>query len=238
MEIIPAIDLRGGRCVRLRQGDYADETVFSDDPITVAKGWIAAGAARIHVADLDGAKQGTPGNFDLVTAIAALGTPVQVGGGIRDAATVSRYRAAGLDRVVLGTAAVRDATLVTALCRDAPAAIAVSLDARDGRVATDGWTQATAISVLDLAAQLAAAGVGRFIYTDIARDGMLTGPNYEAVQALVRAVPVPVIAAGGVADVRQLPRLAQTGVEGVIIGRALYDGRIDLAAAIEAVRTP
>ena len=238
METIPAIDLRAGRCVRLRQGDYADETVFSDDPTAVAQRWIAAGASRIHVADLDGAKQGTPGNFDLVTAIAALGTPVQVGGGIRDAATVSRYRAAGLDRIVLGTVAVHDAALVTALCRDHPGVIAVSLDARDGRVATDGWTQATEISALDLAAQLVAAGVGRFIYTDIARDGMLTEPNYEAVQTLVRAVPVPVIAAGGVADVRQLPRLAQTGVEAVIIGRALYDGRVDLAAAIAAVRTP
>ena len=161
MLIIPAIDIRGGRCVRLRQGDYNAETIFDADPVAAARRWLAAGAARLHVVDLDGARAGEPVHFDLVTAIARLGTPTQVGGGIRTAAAVARYRAAGLDRVVLGTAAVRDRPLVEALCRDHGDAIVVSLDTRDGLVATDGWTATSSMQAADLAAALTGLGVQR-----------------------------------------------------------------------------
>lgn len=234
MEIIPAIDIRGGRCVRLHQGNYNAETVFDADPVAAARRWLAAGASRLHVVDLDGARAGEPVHFDLVTAIARLGPPTQVGGGIRTAAAVARYRAAGLDRVVLGTAAVRDRPLVEALCRAHGAAIVVSLDTRDGLVAIDGWTATSSMQAEDLAAALVGLGVQRFVYTDIARDGTLTEPNYEALRKFVGAVRQPVIASGGVAGVNQLPLLASTGVEAVIVGRALYDGRIDLARAIAA----
>lgn len=232
MEIIPAIDIRGGRCVRLRQGDYDAETVFDDDPVAAAQRWVDAGATRLHVVDLDGARHGAPANFELVCAIARLGPPTQTGGGIRDAEAVARYLEAGLMRVALGTAAVRDVDLVARLARDHGDAVIVSLDARDGRVATDGWTETSDLDAIDLARRLVDVGVRRFVYTDINRDGMLDEPNYEAVQRLIEAVDVPVIAAGGVAANSHIRPLVETGAEGVIIGRALYDGRVDLAAAI------
>jgi phosphoribosylformimino-5-aminoimidazole carboxamide ribotide isomerase len=233
MQIIPAIDIRGGRCVRLRQGDYDAETVFDDDPVAAAQRWVDAGAQRLHVVDLDGARDGAPANFDLVTAIAKLGLPTQTGGGIRDADTVRRYLDAGLDRVVLGTAAVRDANLIESLVADCGEALIVSLDARDGLIATDGWTETSDLQASDLAARLVAVGVRRFVYTDINRDGMLDEPNYAAVQRLVREVGVPVIAAGGVADKSHIAPLAATGAEAVIVGRALYDGRLDLREALQ-----
>ncbi len=234
MEVIPAIDIRGGRCVRLRQGDYDDETVFDDDPVAAAQRWIDAGATRLHVVDLDGAREGVAVNFDLIAAIAGLGPPVQTGGGIRRAETVARYRDAGVDRVVLGTAAVRDRALVKALCRDHAAAVVISLDAREGRVATDGWTETSEVEAVELALRLVEVGVRRFVYTDIARDGMLSEPNYAALERLLEAVDVPVIASGGVAEAAQVAKLAEVGAEAVIIGRALYDGRVDLKAAIAA----
>lgn len=234
MEVIPAIDIRGGRCVRLRQGDYDDETVFDDDPVAAAQRWIDAGATRLHVVDLDGAREGVAVNFDLIAAIAGLGPPVQTGGGIRRAETVARYRDAGVDRVVLGTAAVRDRALVEALCRDHAAAVVISLDAREGRVATDGWTETSEVEAVELALRLVEVGVRRFVYTDIARDGMLSEPNYAALERLLEAVDVPVIASGGVAEAAQVAKLAEVGAEAVIIGRALYDGRVDLKAAIAA----
>lgn len=237
MEIIPAIDIRGGRCVRLRQGDYDAETVFDDDPVAAAQRWVDAGATRLHVVDLDGARDGAPANFDLVCAIARLGPPTQTGGGIRDADTVARYLDAGLTRVALGTAAVRDLELVSRLARDNADAVIVSLDARDGRVATDGWTETSELDAIDLARRLVDVGVRRFVYTDINRDGMLDEPNYEAVERLIEAVDVPVIAAGGVAANSQVGPLVATGAEGVIIGRALYDGRVDLGAAIAEAAT-
>jgi phosphoribosylformimino-5-aminoimidazole carboxamide ribotide isomerase len=237
MEIIPAIDIRGGRCVRLRQGDYDAETVFDDDPVAAAQRWVDAGATRLHVVDLDGARDGAPANFDLVCAIARLGPPTQTGGGIRDADTVARYLDAGLTRVALGTAAVRDVDLVSRLARDHADAVIVSLDARDGRVATDGWTETSELDAIDLARRLVDVGVRRFVYTDIDRDGMLDEPNYAAVQRLIEAVDVPVIAAGGVAANSHVGPLVATGAEGVIIGRALYDGRVDLAAAITEAAT-
>lgn len=236
MEIIPAIDIRGGRCVRLRQGDYAAETVFDDDPVAVAKRWLGAGATRLHVVDLDGARAGAPASFDIVVAIARLGIATQVGGGIRATETVKRYLAAGLDRVILGTAAVNDLALMEALCRDCGPAVVVSLDARGGRLATEGWTQTTDYRAEDLAVLLAELGVRRFIYTDIERDGTLTEPNYAALEHLAAVVDRPVIASGGVARAEQLSRLADAGLEGVIIGRALYDGRVDLERALAAGR--
>lgn len=235
MEVIPAIDIRGGRCVRLRQGDYDAETVFDDDPVAAARRWVEVGAERLHVVDLDGAKSGEPVHASLVARIAALGVPTQVGGGIRSAETVERYLAAGLSRVVLGTSAVRDRGLVEQLAEQFGEAIVVSIDARDGRVATDGWTSTSQVDAIELAQRLTSAGVRRLVYTDIARDGTLDAPNYEAVERVVRAVSVPVIAAGGVAAVAQLASLAATGVEAVIIGLALYDGRVDLRAALAAV---
>lgn len=235
MEIIPAIDIRDGRCVRLRQGDYADETIFDEDPVAAAQRWVDAGARWLHVVDLDGARDGTPVNFDLITAIAQLGPAVQVGGGIRSVSTVTAYRDVGVDRVILGTAAVQDRALVETLCRDHGRVLVVSLDARDGRVATDGWTKTSDANVLELAEALVDVGVQRFVYTDIARDGMLTEPNYEALQNLVDTVDAAVIASGGVASIDQLERLSATGAEAAIIGRALYDGRVDLRAAMRAV---
>ncbi len=237
MEIIPAIDIRDGRCVRLRQGDYDAETVFEDDPILAAQRWVDAGAGRLHVVDLDGARDGSPVNFELVCAIARLGPPIQTGGGIRNAETVADYLESGIIRVALGTAAVRDLNLVARLARDHGDSVIVSLDARDGRLATDGWTETSELGAVDLARRLVDIGVQRFVYTDINRDGMLDEPNYQAVQQLIEAVDVPVIAAGGVASNSHIRPLVETGAEGVIIGRALYDGRIDLATAIADAET-
>ena len=231
MEVIPAVDIRGGLCVRLHQGDYAAETVFAESPVAAAQRWVDAGATRIHVVDLDGAREGKPCNFDAIVAIASLGVPTQVGGGIRTAESVARYFEAGLQRVVLSTAVVRDRSLLDHVSRERPEQLIVSLDARDGRLATDGWTQMTERPVLEAAEELVARGVRRFIYTDIIRDGTLTEPNYAALTELVAVLDCPLIAAGGVATLDQIPQLARIGVEGVIIGRALYDGRIALADA-------
>ena len=236
MEVIPAIDIRGGRCVRLHQGDYDAETVFDADPVAVARRWVDAGARRLHVVDLDGARAGRPVSFKIVAAIAELGAPVQVGGGLRTPEAVARYRDAGVERVILGTAAVRDVGLVEALCREDAGAVVVSLDARDGRIATDGWTRTSEMQVEGLARALVAIGVGRFVYTDIARDGTLTQPNYAAVRRVVVAAGRPVIASGGVSAVAQLASLAETGVEAAIIGWALYDGRVGLPDALAAAR--
>ena len=240
MEIIPAVDIRGGHCVRLHQGDYAAETVFDDDPAAAARRWFEVGAPRLHVVDLDGARSGEPVQFDLVAAIIRAGTlasvPVQVGGGIRTVETVQRYIDVGVTRVILGTAAVRDAALVRQLCAAHGDAVVVSIDARDGYVAVAGWTETSEVRAVDLAHRLTDLGLERLVYTDIARDGTLTEPNYAALTALTTTVTVPVIASGGVADVAQIGPLAATGVEAIIIGRALYDGRLDLAAAIAATQ--
>jgi phosphoribosylformimino-5-aminoimidazole carboxamide ribotide isomerase len=236
MDVIPAIDLRGGRCVRLVQGDYDRELVFSDDPVATARRWVGQGAARLHVVDLDGAREGRPVNDAAVRAIiAAVSVPVQVAGGVRDLDAVERWLAAGADRVVLGTAAVRDPQLAGEASRRYGERTVVSVDARDGIVAVEGWTEATALRANELLARLAGLGVPRFVYTDIAADGTFAGPNYDAIEALARATEAPIIAAGGVGAVEHLVRLATTGVEGAIVGRALYDGRIDLGEALRAV---
>ena len=236
MEIIPAIDIRDGHAVRLHQGRFDAETMFDADPLDAARRWVEAGATRLHVVDLDGARTGRPANLEHVAAIAGLGPAVQCGGGIRDAASALRVLAAGVDRVILGTAAVADLAFVESVCRDHAAAVVVSLDARDGRVATDGWTRTSAVRAIDLAATLEGAGVRRFVYTDIARDGTMTAPNLAALGALIASVTVPVIASGGVARLEHLPPLAAAGAEAAIVGRALYDGRLDLRVAIEALR--
>lgn len=240
MEIIPAIDIRGGRCVRLDQGDYARETVFDDDPVAVARRWQDAGATRLHVVDLDGAREGGPRNEDLIhRLLASTNVPVQVGGGMRDIAIVGRYLDAGADRVNLGTAAVKDQmTLVNSVSmfRDR---ILVGVDARDGIVATEGWTESSGVRALDLVKELSEFGVQRIFYTDIARDGLLGGPNFNAIHEVVEHAggfpsPMAVIASGGVSSVEHIQRLALIGVEGVIIGKALYTGAIDLREAIAA----
>jgi phosphoribosylformimino-5-aminoimidazole carboxamide ribotide isomerase len=231
-EIIPAIDIRGGRCVRLYQGDYEKETVYGDDPLAIAYRWQEQGGHRLHVVDLDAARSGVPANFDWIVRIArALRIPVQAGGGIRDEATARRYLDAGVARVVLGTAAVRDPGLVERLTAADADRVIVALDARDGIVRTAGWTEASELTVAELATRMLALGVRRFLYTDIGVDGTLTEPNYAAYRSLASTIDAAIIASGGVARVEQIPRLAACGVAGAIIGKALYTGAFDLRAA-------
>lgn len=238
MEIIPAIDLKGGRCVRLFQGDFRRETVFSDDPLAVAQGWQEQGGARLHLVDLDGAAAGAPAHLEIIAAIVgALDIPVQVGGGIRTRATAAAWLDAGVDRVVLGTAAVTHPELVRQLCGDyGPARVVAALDARGGMVAVRGWTEPGGVGALELAAQLAELGLERLLYTDIDRDGMLSGPDLATNARLVQQTGLAVLASGGVATLAHLRELRQTGVEGVVVGRALYTGAINLAEAVAAVQ--
>ncbi len=240
MKLYSAVDIRGGRCVRLRQGDYGAETVYDDDPVARAVEMAEAGAGWIHVVDLDGARSGHPDNAAVVTAIAgAVDVPVQAGGGVRTAATAEAWFAAGVERVVLGTAALRDPELVRGLARSHR--IAVGLDARAGDVATDGWLQGSGQSVLDVARSFAADGVDAFVVTDISRDGTLEGPDIVGLASVLDAVSVDVIASGGVGQLGDLTALA--GLEGragrrlsgVIVGTALYEGRLTVAEAVAAL---
>ena len=237
MDVIPAIDLKGGRCVRLYQGDYDREQVFSDDPVAVALEWQRQGAQRLHIVDLEGARDGLPANLEAVEAIAAQATvPLQVGGGIRDLATAQHLLAAGAQRVVLGTAAVEEPTLVEAIIDGYDAdAVIVSIDARDGLVALRGWRASSHVTARDLLASMVERGVRRFVYTDISRDGTMTAPNFAALEEVVAATQGAVLAAGGIASVEHLVRLAQTGVEGAIVGQALYVGAFSLTEALERV---
>ena len=235
MDIIPAIDIQDGRCVRLRQGDLADATVYGDDPAVMADRWVAEGARRLHLVDLDGAVAGTPRNADIIRRIRANHPelPTQVGGGIRDAETAAGYLEAGVGRVIIGTRAVADPDFVGDLCRDFPGRVIVGLDARDGLVATDGWEQTSQWSVIDLARRFEGDGVAAIIYTDIGRDGMLAGLALEETAALARATEIPIIASGGVSsleDIRALCGVAEDGIVGAITGRAIYEGTLDLAA--------
>jgi len=242
MEIIPAIDIRGGRCVRLEQGDYARETVFDDDPVAVARRWQAAGARRLHVVDLDGARDGRPGNEGAVRAIlAASSVPVQVGGGVRDIAVIQRYVDAGADRVILGTAAVKDQTTLINAVMLFRERIVVGVDARDGMVATEGWLETSTLPATELVKQLSEIGVSRIIYTDILRDATLTGPNFTAIADLLEFISglpslVSVTVAGGLSSVEDLIRLSRLSVEGAIVGKAIYTGDIDLPEALEALK--
>jgi len=237
MEVIPAIDLRGGRCVRLEQGDYGRETVFDNDPVAVARRWVAAGALRIHVVDLDGAREGVRTNAPAVEAlVAAVPVPIQLGGGIRSAQTAGELLGLGVDRVIFGTAAL-DAPeeVAEAVAAHGPERVIVSVDARDGLVASRGWTEGSGIPALDLIEGMAELGVRRFVYTDISRDGTLEHPNFRAVKSILEQVRYPVLAAGGIATTDDLLELARLGVEGAVTGIAIYTGAIDLREAIDAV---
>lgn len=236
MLIIPAIDLKDGQCVRLRQGAMDESTVFSDDPLATARRWVDAGCRRLHLVDLNGAFAGRPVNGDAVTAIAAAfpELPVQIGGGLRDLQTIEHYIAAGVRFVIIGTQAVKRPAFVAEACRAFPGQVIVGLDARDGQVATDGWTALSALPATDLARRFAGDGVAAIVYTDIARDGMLQGVNVQATVDLARASEAPVIASGGIADMADIRALAaarEAGIAGAIAGRALYEGRLSLAQA-------
>lgn len=235
MILYPAIDLKDGQAVRLLRGEMSAATVFNDDPAAQARAFVAAGAEWLHLVDLDGAFAGAPRNAAAVEAIlAACPVPVQLGGGIRDRATVERWLGAGVRRVILGTAAVEDPAFVREVSRAHPGRIAVGLDARGERVATRGWAEETDATAEGLARAFEDAGIAALIYTDIARDGAMQGPNLEATAALARAVSIPVIASGGISSLADLGRLKATGVvAGAIVGRALYDGAVDLRAALE-----
>jgi len=236
-EVIPAIDLRGGRCVRLLQGDFARETVFSDDPVAVARRWEACGAPRLHVVDLDGAAGGRPVQVEIVRAIArAVAVPVQTGGGLRTMEALADALAAGAARAVLGTAAAEDPGLVARAVERYGEAIVVGVDAREGMVATHGWLKAQPVRAIELMRRMEAAGVRRFVYTDISRDGAMAGPSIAGVEEAVRATKAAVIASGGVSTLDDLERLARAGAEGAIVGRAIYTGAIDLREAVERAR--
>jgi phosphoribosylformimino-5-aminoimidazole carboxamide ribotide isomerase len=239
MILFPAIDLKDGVCVRLLRGDMNAATTFNDDPAAQARIFESQGFSWLHLVDLNGAFAGKPVNGDSVSAIlAAVKIPVQLGGGIRDMATIEDWLARGVRRVILGTVAVRDPELVRAACRAFPGRVALGIDARDGMVAVAGWAEATTISVQELAVRFEDAGAAALIYTDIDRDGAMGGPNIAATVALAEAVNIPVIASGGVSSLADLEALKATrcpGIEGVISGRALYDGRLDPAAALKVL---
>jgi len=239
MEVIPAIDLREGRCVRLYQGDYAQEEVFGVDPVAIARRWQLEGATLLHVVDLDGAALGSPVNVDAIRAIASsVGITLEVGGGIRDMEKAALLSDAGADRLVLGTSAVEDPDLVIQMLeRFGVDSVVVSVDAKDGWTALRGWKQPSQVKALELMDRMVALGVRRFEYTDINRDGTMTEPNFEAVTEAVKHVSVPIIAAGGIANVRHLERLAELGVEGAIVGKALYTGAVSLTEALETLGT-
>ena len=236
MIIIPAVDIKNGKCVRLLQGRKEDVTVFSEDPVAMAKRWAAEGAEVIHVVDLDGAFEKKPRNLDTVKAIIAnVKAAVQVGGGIRDDGTIQAYLEAGATRVIIGTEAIRDPSWVKTICRKYPNKIIIGIDARDGMVAIEGWTETTRITAVDLAKKFEDSEVAAINFTDIHRDGMQSGPNIEATRHLAESVKIPIVASGGVStlkDIKDLIQLRAVGVTGVITGRALYAGTLDLKEAI------
>ena len=239
MEVIPAIDLLEGRCVRLYQGDYDRSDVFNEDPVAVAKQWVDEGATRLHLVDLDGAKAGEPRNLKTIEAIArAISIPIQVGGGLREYASVANLLSIGIDRAILGTVAVEKPELVQQLAQEFPGHIVVGIDARDGKVATRGWLETSEVLATVLAQQMVELGVAAIIYTDIHRDGTLAGPNIPALRELAMAVDIPVVASGGVSsltDLLSLLSLEPLGVNSVIVGRSLYTGDVSLKEAIQAI---
>ncbi len=236
MLVIPAIDLKDGECVRLRQGLMDDSTVFSDDPVAMARRWVEQGARRLHLVDLNGAFAGEPVNGEIVKAIAAAypKLPIQIGGGIRSLETIKAYLDAGVDYAIIGTQAVKEPDFVFEACREFPGHIIVGLDAKDGKVATDGWAEVSQVEAIDLAKQFKKAGVSAIVYTDISRDGMMQGVNIEATRRLARSCGIDVIASGGVTDIediRSLAKVAGDGICGAITGRAIYEGSLNLSEA-------
>lgn len=236
MQLLPAIDMLSGACVRLRQGDYAQETVFGSDPAAMARRWVADGAKSLHVVDLDGARAGHPVNGESIKAIVgASGVPCQLGGGLRTEADIRTALGWGVERVVLGTRALQDPLWFRSVCELFPGKVVLGLDAREGRVATHGWLEQSERSALELAREAAAWPIAGIVYTDIGSDGMLQGPNLNAYRELLGAVKVPVYASGGVTTIDNLRQLARLGLAGCIVGRALYEGRLDLKEAIAAL---
>jgi phosphoribosylformimino-5-aminoimidazole carboxamide ribotide isomerase len=236
MEIIPAIDIRGGKCVRLYQGDYGMETVFSDDPVGVAMNWQSMGALRLHIVDLDGAASGELENFEIISEIAnSVLIPIEVGGGVRDMETIGRLFKCGVDRAILGTSAVEDPEMVKEACRCFNKSIVVGIDARDGKVSTRGWKLDTEREPLEFARSMMALGVRSFVFTDIRRDGTLTEPNFTALFELIDSTKAAIIASGGVTTLTHLKLLKKIGASGAIIGKALYTGDINLKQAMEVI---
>ncbi|WP_288131765.1 1-(5-phosphoribosyl)-5-[(5-phosphoribosylamino)methylideneamino]imidazole-4-carboxamide isomerase [Microbulbifer sp.] len=240
MIVIPAIDLKDGECVRLRQGEMEDATVFSDDPLATAEHWLSQGAKRLHLVDLNGAFAGNPVNSEAVKIIARQfpGFPIQIGGGIRDLKTIERYLDAGVTWAIIGTAAVKNPQLVKDACREFEGHIIVGLDAKDGLVATEGWAEVSDVKATELAKEFQDSGVSAIVYTDIARDGMMQGVNVEATMELARAVQIPIIASGGVSSIEDIQQLLEAGddnteIFGAITGRAIYEDKLDLRAAQE-----
>ena len=241
MIVIPAIDLKNGQCVRLEQGLMERDTVYSTDPAATARHWQEEGGELLHIVDLDGAFAGVPKNRAAIEAIVkAIAIPAQLGGGIRDLETIEAYLALGLSRVIIGTAAQRTPQLVTDACRRFPGKIVVGIDAKNGMVAVQGWAEVTNVTAVELAKKFAGDGVAAIIYTDIARDGMLQGPNLEATRALAEAVSIPVIASGGVSSLRDIENLLtieRYGVTGVITGKAIYSGALELRQAVALTKS-
>ena len=238
MLLIPAIDLKNGECVRLRQGDMNDSTVFSDDPVAMAGQWVEAGARRLHIVDLDGAFAGRPENASVVHDIASADPDlkIQLGGGIRDEDTIVTYLDAGVDYLIIGTQAVKEPHFVAEVCAEFPTHIIVGLDAKDGKVATEGWSKLSKHDVIDMAKRFEDDGVEAIVYTDISRDGMMRGVNVEATVKMAQAINIPVIASGGLTsmqDLKDLSKVADEGIMGAITGRAIYEGTIDLKEAQE-----
>ncbi len=236
MIVIPAVDLKGGKCVRLYQGKMDRETVYSDDPTAMALKWEKMGAEMLHIVDLDGAVGGSPSNTEAVKAIVnALTIPCELGGGIRDMETIEEYIGIGLERLVLGTVAVKNPELVRQAATTYPGRIVVGIDAVKGKVAVEGWTETSGEDAIDMARRIEDMGVRAINYTDISRDGAMEGPNIRETKKMVKAVDIPIVAAGGVTRVKDLVALAKTGVEGAITGKAIYEGAIDLKEAIERI---
>jgi len=237
MQIWPAIDIRGGKCVRLRQGDYARETVYADDPALAADRWRQLGAERLHLVDLDGARDGQSTNQQAIQSILnRIQLPCQLGGGIRDEETILAWLDSGIERLVVGTQALRDADWFRLMCQKYPSQLALGIDARDGRVAVEGWLETSDVTAVDLAQKFQTEPLAAIIYTDIARDGMLSGPNLDAMKQMKQAVDVPVIASGGVAKAEDVSRLAEIAMDGCIVGRSLYEGTLTLPDALKAAR--
>ncbi len=235
MQIWPAIDLRGGQCVRLFQGDYDRETVYGDDPAAVARYWVEHGADCLHLVDLDGAREGHPVNLASVEQIlAAVNVPCELGGGIRDASTIEKLLGSGVSRIVIGTRALKQPGWFREMCEEHPGKLVLGVDARDGMVATDGWLETSQTPAADLVNRFAGAALAAIVYTDIARDGTLAGPNFAAMKEMKEATDFPVVASGGVGSADDVQRLAEIPMDGCIIGKALYDGKVTLGDALAA----